>query len=61
MTQCLHRDNIAKDQILDEALAEKPDPFVIDPMPLMHDAMLAQSRRALDMTREAGLEVPCSQ
>ena len=41
-----------------DELAPRPDPFRIDPMPLIRDAMRAQSERALALAREAGLEVP---
>jgi hypothetical protein len=43
-----------------EASFEPPrrDPFYIDPFPLMRDAMAAQSLRALELARAAGLETP---
>ena len=48
-----------RNAILDEAF-DSDDPFAMDPLPLLRDAVIAQSERALDMAREAGVETPCN-
>ena len=49
-----------RNAILEEAFEQpqKADPFAIDPMPLLRDAMAAQSQRALELAREAGVATP---
>ncbi len=49
-----------RNAILDEAFeaSAEDNPFAIDPMPLLRDAVAVQSQRALELAREAGVETP---
>jgi hypothetical protein len=49
-----------RDAVEDAIEPPPPDPFAIDPMRLVRDAVTVQSARALAMAREAGLETPCN-
>jgi len=46
-------------EAIEDAIEPAPaDPFALDPMRLVRDAVTVQSQRALAMAREAGLETP---
>ena len=60
MTQADERMKQARrrDAIEDAIEAPAPDPFAIDPMRLLRDAVLVQSARAIEMAKSAGLDAP---
>lgn len=47
-----------RDAIEDAVEPPRPDPFAIDPMRLLRDAVLVQSARAIEMVKSAGLDAP---
>jgi len=46
-------------EAVDDAFPKRPDPFeIVVDVQLVRDAVATQSKRALDMVREAGLDIP---